>query len=136
MARLVPLTVLLVLLGTITAVVVAQSDGPVVFARVCNIEPGQREAAAAVAEEMATHVNERFPEVEMTARTGRWINALQSLAAPVDQLRLTEQHPDTDSRDAFAMILMAGDEFAALQQQLAELVNLGSCLETQYQAQP
>ncbi len=72
----------------------------------------------------------------MTARTGRWINALQSLAAPVDQLRLTEQHADADSRDAFAMILMAGDEFAALQRQLAEVVNLGSCLETQYQTQP
>ena len=130
------LIALLLLVGTITAVIVAQSDRPLVFARVCNIEPGKKEPAAAVAAEMATLVNERFPEVEMTARTGRWINALQSLTAPVDQLRLTEQHADAESRDALTMILMGEEELAALQRKLAELVDVGTCFETQYRAQP
>ena len=133
---LIELLIVVAIIGIIAAVIVAQSDRPLVFARVCNIEPGQKEAAAAVAAEMATLVNERFPEVEMTARTGRWINALQSLAAPVDQLRLTEQHADVESRDALTMILMGEDELAALQRKLADVVDVGTCLETQYQAQP
>ena len=39
----------LLLVGTITAVIVAQSDRPLVFARVCNIEPGKKEPATAAA---------------------------------------------------------------------------------------
>ena len=82
----------------------AQPERPIVFSRVCNIDPGQEPAAEALAEEMAALVNARYPGAEMTSRSGRWMTGFQSLAVPVNQIRFTEQHPDEESREAFTAI--------------------------------
>ena len=74
-ARLIHSSVIAVLLvvGSMTPEAMTQSERPIVFSRVCNIEPGQDAAAVALAREMVALVNERYPGAEMTARTGRWM---------------------------------------------------------------
>ena len=113
-----------------------QSERPIVFSRVCNIEPDQDAAAAALGSEMVALVNERYPGAEMTASTGRWMTGFQSLAMPVDQIRFTEQHPDLESRDAFTAILLGDDDFDALQRKLADVIDFASCTDTQFRATP
>ncbi len=113
-----------------------QSDRPLVFSRVCNIEPGQEAEAEALAEEMVALVNARYPGAELTASTGRWMNGFQSLAVPVNQVRFTEQHPDPESREAFTAILLGDDDFDVIQRQMAEVIDFSRCTETQFRARP
>ncbi|HJN45713.1 MAG: hypothetical protein CL477_08650 [Acidobacteria bacterium] len=128
--------VLLLLAGSVPPEAMTQSERPIVFSRVCNIEPGQDAAAAALAREMVALVNERYPGAEMTARTGRWMTGFQSLAAPVNQIRFTEQHPDLETRDIFTAILLGDDDFETLQRKVAEVIDFGSCADTQFRARP
>ena len=128
--------VLLVLVGSMTPGAMTQSERPIVFSRVCNIEPGQDASAAALAREMVVLINERYQGAEMTARTGRWMTGFQSLAVPVNQIRFTEQHPDLESRDAFTATLSEDDDLAALQRRVAEVIDFNSCTETQFRAGP
>ncbi len=128
--------VLLVIVGPMMPGAITQSDRPIVFSRVCNIEPGQDAGAAALALEMVALVNERYPGAEMTARTGRWMTGFQSLSVPVNQIRFTEQHPDLESRDLFTAILLGDDDFRALQRKVAEVIDFGSCTDTQFRARP
>ena len=128
--------VLLLLVWCVTPVAMTQSEPSIVFSRVCNIEPGQDAAAAALAREMVALVNERYPGAEMTARTGRWMTGFQSLAAPVNQIRFTEQHPDLETRDTFTAILLGDDDFETLQRKVAEVIDFGSCADTQFRARP
>ncbi len=109
-----------------------QSERPVVFSRVCNIDAGREPDAEALAEEMVALVNTRYPGAEMTARTGRWMTGFQSLAVPVNQIRFTEQHPDPESRDAFTAILLGDDDFEAIQRKIAEVIDFSSCTDTQF----
>jgi hypothetical protein len=113
-----------------------QSDRPLVFSRVCNIEAGQEPDAEALAEEMVALVNARYPGAELTAGTGRWMTGFQSLAVPVNQIRFTEQHPDAESRDTFTAILLGDDDFEALQRKVADVVDFSSCTETQFRSRP
>lgn len=122
--------------GAVALEAVAQPAPPIVFSRVCNIEPGQDTAAVAVAHEMVALVNERYPGAEMTARTGRWMTGFQSLAVPHNQIRFTEQHPDLESRDAFTAILLGDDDFERLQRRVAEVIDFSACTETQFRAGP
>jgi hypothetical protein len=115
---------------------ITQSERPIVFSRVCNIETGQDAVAVALAREMVALVNERYPGAEMSARTGRWMTGFQSLSVPVNQIRFTEQHPDVESRDAFTAILLGDDDFETLQRKVAEVIDFGSCTETQFRARP
>lgn len=125
------------IVGWSTALVpVAQSDRPLVFSRVCNIDAGQESDAAALAAEMVALVNGRYPGAELTSRTGRWMTGFQSLAVPVNQIRFTEQHPDTDTRDAFTAILLGDDDLEALQRKVADVVDFSSCTETQFRSGP
>ena len=124
--------VLSLLIGLPAPGAMAQPEPPIVFSRVCNIEPGQDAAAVTLARRMADLGNERYPGAEMTARTGRWMTGFQSLATPRNQIRFTEQHPDVESRDAFTAILLGDDDFEALQRKVAEAIDFGSCTETQF----
>ena len=126
----------LLVVGSMTPEAMTQSERLIVFSRVCNIEPGQDAAAVARAREMVALVNGRYPGAEMKARTGRWMTGFQSLAMPVNQLRFTEQHPDLESRDAFTAILLGDDDFETLQRKVAEVVDFGSCTDTQFRARP
>ena len=128
--------VLLVIVGSMTPEAMTQAERPIVFSRVCNIEPGQDTGVAALAMEMVALVNERYPGAEMTARTGRWMTGFQSLTVPVNQIRFTEQHPDLESRDAFTAILSGDNDFRALQRKVAEVIDFTSCTETQFRARP
>ena len=126
----------LLVVGSMTSEARTQSERPIVFSRVCNIEPGQDAAAVALAREMVALVDRRYPGAEMTARTGRWMTGFQSLAMPVNQIRFTEQHPDLESRDLFTAILLGDDDFETLQRKLAEKVDFSSCTDTQFRAMP
>ena len=126
----------LVIVVSMTPGVMTQSERPIVFSRVCNIEPGQDAAAVALSREMVALVNERYPGAEMAARTGRWMTGFQSLAVPVNQVRFTEQHPDLEGRDAFTAILLGDDDFEALQRKVAEVIDFSSCTDTQFRARP
>ena len=128
--------VLLLLVWSMMPAATTQSERSIVFSRVCNIEPGQDAAAGALAREMVALVNERYPGAEMTARTGRWMTGFQSLAVPVNQIRFTERHPDLESRDAFNAILLGDDDFETLQRKVAEVIDFGSCTDTQFRARP
>ncbi len=126
----------LLVVGSMTPQAVTPSARPIVFSRVCNIEPGQDAATVALAREMVTLVNERYPGAEMTVHTGRWMTGFQSLAAPLNQIRFTERHPDLERRDAFTAILLGDDDFEALQRKVAEAIDFGSCTDTQFRAPP
>lgn len=127
--------VMIVLLGVVGAAereVAGQDEDLFVFRRICNIEPGQDAAAAAIARAMDDLVTRKYPFVEMSVRIGRWMTGFQSLEQPVDQIMFSERHPDPDMRQDFADILLADDEFGALQLDMLGVVDLTRCTETRF----
>ena len=113
-----------------------QDERPMVFRRICNIEPGQEAAAEALAREMVDLVERKYPGAGMSARTGRWMTGFQNIERPVDQLLISERHPDDDMRQDFNEILMGDEEFRDLQQKIAGVVDFGSCTETRFRERP
>ena len=113
-----------------------QDERPLVFQRVCNIEPGQESTAAALAGEMVDLVERKYPGAEMSAQTGRWMTGFQNIERPVNQILFSERHPDADMRLVFNEILMGDEEFRALQQRTAGVIDFSSCTETRFRARP
>ena len=113
-----------------------QEEPPMVFQRVCNVVPGLEADAEALAREMVDIVGGKYPGAEMSARTGRWMTGFQNIERPVDQILFSERHPDEDMRQDFNEILMGDDEFRALQQRMAGVIDFSSCTETRYRARP
>ena len=107
-----------------------------VFQRVCNIVPGREAAAEALAREMADLVGGKYPGAEMSARTGRWMTGFQNIERPVNQILFSERHADEDMRQIFNEILMGDEEFRAMQQTMAGVIDFSSCTETRYRARP
>ena len=131
--------VAILLLGaaaTASGTAVRQDEPPMVFQRVCNVVPGLEEAAEALAREMVDIVGGKYPGAEMSARTGRWMTGFQNIERPVNQILFSERHPDEDMRQDFNEILMGDDEFRALQQKMAGVIDFSSCTETRYRARP
>ena len=127
--------VMIVLLGVVGAAereAAGQDEDLFVFRRICNIEPGQDAAAAAVARAMSDLVARKYPFVEMSVRIGRWMTGFQSLEQPTDQIMFSERHPDPDMRQDFADILLGDDEFGALQLDMLGVVDLTRCTETRF----
>ncbi len=122
--------------GTLQGATARQDEPPMVFQRVCNIVPGREAAAEALAREMVDIVEGRYPGAEMSARTGRWMTGFQNIERPVNQMLFSERHPDEDMRQDFNEILMGDDEFRALQQRMAGVIDFSSCTETRYRARP
>lgn len=122
--------------GTLQGAAARQEEPPMVFQRVCNIVPGREAAAEALAGEMVDIVEGRYPGAEMSARTGRWMTGFQNIERPVNQMLFSERHPDEDMRQDFNEILMGDDEFRALQQKMAGVIDFSSCTETRYRARP
>lgn len=113
-----------------------QDEPPMVFQRVCNIVPGREAAAEALAREMADLVGGKYPGAEMSARTGRWMTGFQNIERPVNQILFSERHADEDMRQIFNEILMGDEEFRAMQQTMAGVIDFSSCTETRYRARP
>ncbi len=131
--------VMIVLLGIVGAAereVAGQDEDLFVFRRICNIEPGQEVAAAAIARAMDDLVARKYPFAEMSVRIGRWMTGFQSLEQPTDQIMFSERHPDPDMRQDFADILLADDEFGALQLDMLGVVDLTRCTETRFRERP
>ena len=122
--------------GAVQAEAARQDERPLVFQRVCNIEPGQEATAAALAGEMVDLVERKYPGAEMSARTGRWMTGFQNIERPVNQILFSERHPDADMRLIFNEILMGDEEFRALQQRTAGVIDFSSCTETRFRARP
>jgi len=127
---------LLGIAGAAGAEAARQDEGPIVFRRICNIQPGQNAAARALARNMVELVQRNYPGAEMSVQTGRWITGAQNIERPVDQILFSERHPDTEMRQDFTEILMGDDEFRALQQEIASVVDFVSCTETQFRERP
>ncbi len=121
---------------TMTAGVAAQVERPFVFYRVCNIEPGQDDAAVALAQAMVDVASKKYPEVQMSATIGRWMTGFQNVSQPVNQIRFSEQHPDPETRQAFTDLLQADEDFLVLQQKTWGVIDVSSCVETQFRARP
>ena len=122
--------------GRMTGVVVAQVERPLMFYRICNIVSGQDDAAAALARAMVELVSKRYPEAKMTASQGRWMTGSQTMAHPVNQILFTEEHRDVEEQQDFTEALLADDDFQALQRKTRELIDVGSCVDTQFRASP
>ena len=122
--------------GTTSPEAARQDEPPIVFQRVCNIEPDREDTAEALAREMVELVGSRYPGVEMSARTGRWMTGFQNIERPVDQILFSERHADDDMRQIFNEILMGDDEFRAMQQKMAGVIDFSSCTETRYRPRP
>lgn len=122
--------------GTGQAEAAPQGERLWVFQRVCNIVPGREAEAEALARDLVDLVGRKHPAAEMSAQTGRWMTGFQNIERPVDQILFSEQHPDADLRRVFNEILLADEEFRALQRKTAEVVDFGSCTETRFRAQP
>lgn len=122
--------------GAVAAAAAPQDEGAFVFRRICNIQPGQNAAARALARDMVDLVQRNYPGAEMSVQTGRWITGAQNIERPVDQILFSERHPDAEMRQDFTEILMGDDEFRALQQEIASVVDFVSCTETQFRERP
>ena len=122
--------------GRMTGVVVAQVERPLMFYRICNIVSGQDDAAAALAREMVELVSRRYPDAKMAAGQGRWMTGSQTMAHPVNQILFTEEHRNLEEQQDFTEALLADDDFQALQRKTRGLVDVGSCVDTQFRASP
>ena len=122
--------------GTTGGTAVRQDEPPMVFQRVCNIGPGQEDAAEALAREMVDLVEGNYPGAEMSARTGRWMTGFQNIERPVDQILFSERHADEDMRQIFNEILMGDEDFRALQRRMAGVIDFSSCTETRFRERP
>ena len=122
--------------GTTSPHAARQDEPPMVFQRVCNIEPDREDTAEVLAREMVELVGSRYPGVEMAARTGRWMTGFQNIERPVNQILFSERHADDDMRQIFNEILMGDDEFRAMQQKMAGVIDFSSCTETRYRPRP
>ena len=120
----------------ITGVVVAQVERPLMFYRICNIVSGQDDAAAALARAMVELVSRRYPEAKMAASQGRWMTGSQTMAHPVNQILFTEEHRNVEEQQDFTEALLADDDFQALQRKTRGLIDVGSCVDTQFRASP
>ena len=112
--------------------VALQDEGQIVFRRICNIEPGQNAAAAALARGIVDLVERNYPGAEMSVQTGRWMTGSQNIERPVDQILFSERHLDAEMRRDFTEILMGDQEFRALQRRMQGIVDFVSCTETQF----
>ncbi len=113
-----------------------QDEPPLVFRRICNIERGQDAAAAALAREWVDLVERNYPGAEMSVTTGRWMTGFQNIERPFNQILISEQHIDEEMRQDFTGLLMADEEFRALQGKMLDVIDFGTCTETQFRARP
>ena len=120
--------------GRMTGVVVAQVERPLMFYRICNIVSGQDDAAAAFARAMVALMSRRSPEAKMAASQGRWMTGSQTMAHPVNQILFTEEHRNVEEQQDFTEALLADDDFQALQRKTRGLIDVGSCVDTQFRA--
>ena len=116
--------------------IAVQDEPPLVFRRICNVERGQDAAAAALAREWVDLVEGRYPGAEMSVTTGRWMTGFQNIEQPFNQILISEQHLDAGMRQDFTDLLMADEEFRALQRKMLDVIDFGSCTETQFRARP
>ena len=116
--------------------IAAQAERPFVFYRICNIEPGQDGAAVALAAEMVDLASRKYPSAQMTASKGRWMTGFQEIAQPVNQILFTEQHPTLADRQDFTEALLDDDDFQALQRKTRGVIDVSSCVDTQFRASP
>ena len=123
---------LLAAAGAARGGVALQDEGQIVFRRICNIEPGQNAAAAALARGIVDLVERNYPGAEMSVQTGRWMTGSQNIERPVDQILFSERHLDAEMRRDFTEILMGDQEFRALQRRMQGIVDFVSCTETQF----
>ena len=113
-----------------------QEEQPLVFRRICNIQRGQDAAAAALAREWTGLVQRKYPGAEMSVTTGRWMTGFQNIEQPFNQILISEEHLDAEMRQDFTDLLMADEEFRALQGQMVDIVDFGTCTETALRARP
>ena len=131
--------VTLALLGAATAVrgeLAIQDEPPLVFRRICNIERGQDAAAATLARDWVGLVERNYPGAEMSVTTGRWMTGFQNIEQPFNQILISERHLDAQMRQDFTDLLMADEEFRALQRKMLDVIDFGTCAETQFRARP
>ena len=112
--------------------IAAQAERPFVFYRICNIEPGQDGAAVALAAEMVDLASRKYPE----RPDRRWMTGFQEIAQPVNQILFTEQHPTLADRQDFTEALLDDDDFQALQRKTRGVIDVSSCVDTQFRASP
>ena len=122
--------------GAMRGEIAAQAERPFVFYRNCNIEPGQDAAAVALAGEMVDLASRKYPSAQMAARKGRWMTGFQEIAQPVNQILFTEQHPNLAARQDFTDALLDDDDFQALQRKTRGVIDVSSCVDTQFRASP
>ena len=122
--------------GAMRGEIAAQAERPFVFYRICNIEPGQDAAAVALAGEMVDLASRKYPSAQMAARKGRWMTGFQEIAQPVNQILFTEQHPNLAARQDFTDAFLDDDDFQALQRKTRGVIDVSSCVDTQFRASP
>ena len=113
-----------------------QEEPSLVFQRICNIERGQDDAAAELARDWEELVRRSFPGAEMTVTTGRWMTGFQNIERPFNQILIRERHLDAEMRQDFTDLLMADEGFRALQRKMLDVVDFGTCTESQFRERP
>ena len=135
MRTLVVIVALVSIAGAMKGAFVAQA-GPLVFYRICNIEPSQDAAAVALSQKIVGLANRKHPKAQMTASKGRWMNGFQEIAQPVNQILFTEQHPNQTAHHDFTEALLDDDDFQVLQRKISGVIDVSSCVDTQFRASP
>ena len=113
-----------------------QNEPALVFQRICNIERGQDDAAEALARDWVDLVESNYPGTEMTVTTGRWMTGFQNIERPFNQILIRERHLDAEMRQDFTDLLMADEGFRALQRKMLDVVDFGTCTESQFRERP
>ena len=90
----------------------------------------------ALAQAMVDVASKKYPEAQMSATMGRWMTGFQNISQPVNQIRFSEQHPDPETQQDFTDLLQADEDFLVLQQKTRGVIDVSSCVETQFRARP
>ena len=72
----------------------------------------------------------------MSVTTGRWMTGFQNIEQPFNQILISEEHLDAEMRQDFTDLLMADEEFRALQGKMVDIIDFGTCTETALRARP
>ena len=64
------------------------------------------------------------------------MTGFQNIERPFNQILISEQHLDAEMRQDFTDLLMADEEFRALQRKMLDVIDFGTCTETQFRARP
>ena len=122
MRSVVVIVALVSVVGVMGVEVSAQDGRPIIWHRVCDIEPGQNAAAATFARDMIDLVNEKMSTGQTTA--------FQSITAPFNRMHFLSFQPDLGTWESGTAVLLADADYRAQLQKAQGVLDGNSCADS------